>query len=207
MTPTGRSEEKETAVSPPKPPSLLRWADRRRMPWKNGSGSTREVAAEPAGSGLPDFDWRVSVADVGADGPFSPFPGVDRVITLIDGPAMTLTLDGTEHQLAPLTPFAFPGDSAVFCRLPSGPTRDLNVMTRQGRATASVRMRDVLDTLHLTTAPTETLLALPLTGRLTLSTPEKTPLHPLDTVLQNTPGTLHLHGHGALAEIRINPTT
>ncbi|WP_344566156.1 HutD/Ves family protein [Streptomyces axinellae] len=68
-------------------PSVLRWADRPRMPWKNGSGSTREVAAQPVGSRLADFDWRVSVADVGGDGPFSPFPGVDRVITLIDAPA------------------------------------------------------------------------------------------------------------------------
>ncbi|MBN0683270.1 HutD family protein, partial [Pseudomonas aeruginosa] len=52
-------------------------------PWKNGAGETREIICVPA----PDapFLWRASIATLQADGPFSPFPGVDRVITLLAG--------------------------------------------------------------------------------------------------------------------------
>lgn len=187
------------------PPRLLRWAEYHRMPWKNGSGSTREVAAAPVGAPLPDFDWRVSIADVGAEGPFSAFPGVDRVLTLIGGPGITLAVDGTEHRLAAHAPFAFSGDSAVSCRLPGGPTRNVNVMTRRGRATASVRIVDVLDGRDGTAARGETLLALVLSGRLSLRGGKagRTALERLDTVRQDGPGGLALQGHGTVAEIRI----
>ncbi len=38
------------------------------MPWKNGGGVTTEICVSPP-SGA--FDWRVSIATVNADGPFS----------------------------------------------------------------------------------------------------------------------------------------
>ncbi|GAA2614165.1 HutD family protein [Streptomyces axinellae] len=116
---------------------------------------------------------------------------------------MILDLDGTEHRLTPLTPFAFSGDSTVSCRLPAGPTRDVNVMTRQGRAKASVRVVEVSDHPPLAAYPGETLLALPLSGALTLCEPEETALERLDTVRQDGPGHIRLRGHGTLIEIRI----
>ena len=60
----------------------------RRMPWKNGGGSTDEIATYPRGAGLDAFDWRVSIAHVASDGPFSRFPGVERTITLLEGAGM-----------------------------------------------------------------------------------------------------------------------
>ncbi|MFD7989637.1 HutD family protein [Kitasatospora indigofera] len=118
---------------------VLRAAGRPATAWLNGGGVTREVAGAPEGSGLADFDWRVSLADVGQGGPFSVFPGVDRVITLVDGAGMALAVAGTEHVLAqPYQPFAFPGDADTGCRLLGGPVVDFNVMTRRGRATAEV---------------------------------------------------------------------
>ncbi|WP_405944397.1 HutD family protein [Streptomyces sp. NBC_00932] len=121
--------------------SVLRAHDRSAAPWKNGGGITREVAAGPAGAGLDDFSWRVSLAEVGQGGPFSSFSGVDRVITLVEGPGMELTVDGARHTIAaPHQPFAFPGDAMTTCRLLGGPIGDLNVMTRRTRATAHVRM-------------------------------------------------------------------
>ena len=50
---------------------LLKPADYVRMPWKNGGGQTTEIVVHPAGATLAEFDWRVSIADVDADGPFS----------------------------------------------------------------------------------------------------------------------------------------
>ncbi|MFH8338414.1 HutD family protein [Streptomyces sp. AM6-12] len=118
------------------------WAgERAAVAWKNGGGLTREIAAAPAGAGMADFAWRVSLAEVAQGGPFSRFEGVDRVITLVDGPGMVLTVDGTPHTVAePYVPFAFPGDADTGCRLLGGPLVDFNVMTRRGRAGARVEI-------------------------------------------------------------------
>ncbi|MFI6445799.1 HutD family protein [Kitasatospora sp. NPDC050543] len=122
---------------------VLRAGERPATAWLNGGGVTREVAGAPAGAGLADFDWRVSLADVDQGGPFSAFPGVDRVITLVDGAGMALTVAGTEHAIAePYRPFAFPGEADTGCRLLGGPAIDFNVMTRRGRATAEIAMAD-----------------------------------------------------------------
>ncbi|OIK27689.1 HutD family protein [Streptomyces malaysiense] len=120
---------------------VLRAGERPAAPWKNGGGLTREIAAAPKGAAMADFAWRVSLADVVRGGPFSRFEGVDRVITLVDGPGMVLTVDGTPHTVAePYVPFAFPGDAATDCRLLGGPLVDFNVMTRRGRAAARVEI-------------------------------------------------------------------
>jgi environmental stress-induced protein Ves len=122
---------------------VLRAGERPAVPWLNGGGVTREVAGGPAGSGMADFDWRVSLADVDRGGPFSLFPGVDRVITLVEGEGMVLTVAGAEQAVTvPFRPFAFPGDAATDCRLAAGPVVDFNVMTRRGRTAADVEIAD-----------------------------------------------------------------
>jgi uncharacterized protein len=120
------------------------------MPWKNGGGVTREIACVPAGAALEDFDWRVSIAQIGASGPFSAFPGVDRVITLLDGAGVHLrSRDGAiEHRLdTPLAPFAFSGEAAVDAELLAGECHDLNVMTRRGTCRAQVQVLRATDVL------------------------------------------------------------
>ena len=62
----------------------------RAAPWKNGGGSTTEIAISPPDAGFDDFDWRISVATIAADGPFSAFAGIDRVITLLAGAGVLL---------------------------------------------------------------------------------------------------------------------
>ncbi len=79
---------------------VLSPADYRRMPWKNGGGHTTEIAAFPAGAGLASFVWRVSIADVLQDGPFSPFPGIDRTLVLLEGEGMRLSGDGRADRIA-----------------------------------------------------------------------------------------------------------
>ncbi|GJF33540.1 hypothetical protein KNE206_62400 [Kitasatospora sp. NE20-6] len=118
---------------------VLRTDGRPAVPWLNGGGVTREVAGGPAGSGPADFDWRVSLADVTRGGPFSVFPGVDRVLTVVAGEALDLAVGGTAPvRVEPHLPFAFPGDAPTGGGLPSGPVVALNVMTRRGRASARV---------------------------------------------------------------------
>ncbi len=119
---------------------IIRLADRPPQPWKNGLGRTREIAVQPSGAGMDDFLWRVSVAEVDSAAPFSAFPGIDRVIVLLDGAGFTMTLDGARtHALTvPCTPFAFPGEAKVDVALAGGPTRDFNLMLRRGHATGGV---------------------------------------------------------------------
>src|SRR5665213_3118440 len=85
-------------------------------PWKNGGGRTREIVRLPNGSALDSFDWRASIADITADGPFSTFGGFDRVIVLLSGAGARLrSSDGAiDHRLdEPLIPCAFAGESAI----------------------------------------------------------------------------------------------
>ncbi|MFZ4719679.1 MAG: HutD family protein [Ilumatobacteraceae bacterium] len=110
------------------------------MPWRNGGGTTTEIARHPAGD--EPFDWRLSVADVAADGPFSRFDGIDRVIVLLSGAGMDLRgagdAGGTVALRPPFGRHAFAGEVAVDATLVDGPTTDLNLMWRRDRWTATV---------------------------------------------------------------------
>ena len=118
---------------------VLAPADYRRMPWKNGGGHTTEIATFPAGSNLASFVWRLSVADVLRDGPFSLFPGVDRTVVLLAGAGMRLTGDGKPFELrTPFQPLEFSGDAPLQCRLLAGPVRDFNLMVRRDAARGSI---------------------------------------------------------------------
>ena len=101
--------------------------------WKNDGGATREIAAYPLNSGFDDFTWRVSIADVETDGPFSRFEGIDRTIVLLDGAGMSLTFnDASEHVLKQaFVPFEFVGEAQVSARLIDGATQDFNLMIRR----------------------------------------------------------------------------
>ncbi|BDT69411.1 protein Ves [Comamonadaceae bacterium OS-1] len=127
-------------------------------PWKNGGGTTREIVCQPIGAGMDSFDWRVSIATIAAAGPFSAFPGVDRVITLLDGAGVRLFGGGIDHRLdTPCVPFAFSGDVVLGCELLGGASTDFNVMVRRGRVRAEVR---VLSAAEDISAPSGLLLAV-----------------------------------------------
>lgn len=120
---------------------ILRARGRTAAPWSNGGGVTREIAAHPPGGGWDGFAWRVSLADVTRDGPYSPLPGVRRILTVVDGAGLELTVDGTVRLLpGGHRPFAFPGGAATDSRLLDGPVINLNVMLREGRAEATVEI-------------------------------------------------------------------
>ena len=110
-------------------------------PWKNGGGSTREIACWPPGTGLDSFDWRISVATIAADGAFSVFAGIDRSITLLSGDGVLLHGEHGTHRLdQPLVPFAFAGETPIRATLLGGASEDFNVMTRRGRCRADVKV-------------------------------------------------------------------
>lgn len=121
--------------------TILRAADRKPVPWKNGGGVTREVAAWPPGADFDDFAWRISMAEVREDGPFSSFPGVDRVLAVLEG-GLRLNVEGGDvFDLTPDTaPAAFDGGAPTTSHLTAAPVLDLNVMTRRAAASARVEL-------------------------------------------------------------------
>lgn len=137
---------------------LLRAADYPVMPWKNGAGSTREILRD-AGDGLEGFGWRLSIADVGAPGPFSAFSGYQRVITVLEGEGMRLTVDGEpSRELRALDAFAFDGASAVDCELLGGAIRDFNLIYAPARYRARLQWLRVQGELALFSSASIVLL-------------------------------------------------
>lgn len=124
---------------------LLRSGAYRRVPWRNGLGHSAEILAFPASAA--DFGWRLSMAPVVADGTFSRFPGVDRVLTVIEGHGLQLALDDAPPVTLADAPFAFPGDIPCQATLTAGRITALNVMTRRGRWRAVIRRATAPDPL------------------------------------------------------------
>lgn len=176
---------------------LLRAADYPRMPWKNGAGSTLEIARD-AGDGLDGFGWRLSIADVGESGGFSAFTGYQRVITVLEGTGMRLEVDGQHSRdLTALDAFAFDGGSAVHCELIDGPIRDFNLIYSPQRYAARLQWLRVDGELELFSAAS-TLLLFAAEGGVSMSLDGKRS----DVLDQHD--CLHLETSGALAAVTLN---
>jgi len=134
----------------------LRPSDYRVMPWKNGGGTTTEIAIEPPGASLGDpFLWRVSSALVEASGPFSRFPGRARLLTLLEGSGLILDIEGQGRQRLkhPGQVVAFAGEAAVSAALIQGPCVDFGIISDPARVKVQ------LEWLNLGTNPTAITLA------------------------------------------------
>ncbi|HZW44234.1 MAG TPA: HutD family protein [Dermatophilaceae bacterium] len=181
---------------------IVRFADLPVVPWRNGGGVTREVVASGR-SDPQEFDWRISIADVSQSGPFSAFPGVDRVITLVEGERMELVIDGVVHVLGLHESLSFDGTSQASCSLPAGPTRDLNVMTRSDRFSAAVAVRDLSETRPIAVSGAQIVVLLTGTAVVAGADESQAHLEPLDAVC---PSGLHVRlvtGSGRVAMVRI----
>lgn len=114
---------------------LIPYASLEPSPWKNGGGSTTEIAVVPPGAAFDEFDWRISLATIAHDGPFSVFRGIDRTLALVEGPGVSLNIDrDSRFVLSEDAPIVeFPGEAEVTASLLGEPTTDFNVMTRRSR--------------------------------------------------------------------------
>ncbi|HBV89401.1 MAG TPA: HutD family protein [Pantoea sp.] len=106
--------------------------------WRNGGGETREIISFPPGADR--FGWRASIATLAQDGPFSAFPEIDRVITLLHGDPVLLTAPDVQHLLTPQKPWAFAGELALTAQLQGSVSEDFNIMTRRGEWQATVEV-------------------------------------------------------------------
>jgi environmental stress-induced protein Ves len=115
----------------------LRAADYREMKWANGRGATREVLRLPAEGPIL---WRISLAEVPEDGPFSPFPGLARILTVIAGDGLLLSGPGIALEARPWRPVRFSGEVPIDARLIGDPVRDLNLIYDPTQLTAEVEV-------------------------------------------------------------------
>jgi environmental stress-induced protein Ves len=126
------------------PITLLPANEYRRERWRNGLGWTREILRHPADGDT--WDWRLSIAEVEKDGPFSAFPGCDRELVLLAGEGMRLRFeDGDSVTLLP--PHArhrFAGERSLTAELLSGRTHDFNVIWRREAVDVAVLHRPLV---------------------------------------------------------------
>ena len=158
---------------------ICRYNDLVEVPWKNGGGVTREIVRRHMDDG--QLVWRLSIADVASEGPFSAFPGLQRILTVIEGEGMVLerlTQDALAADL--FKPVAFSGDEPINGLLPNGPCRDFNVIWNPKLARATVTVfqgpKEFADS-----ATDESMGLLCLSGSTLLSTGQT--LAPLDFAL------------------------
>jgi environmental stress-induced protein Ves len=110
---------------------LLKYQSYRAMPWRNGLGSTLEIAREPPTGG--DFAWRLSLADIERDTDFSAYPGYSRALVLVGGDSLSLRFRGHGRCLLDATQRGtrFEGDWQTRGSVPQGRCTDLSLIVRK----------------------------------------------------------------------------
>jgi environmental stress-induced protein Ves len=149
---------------------VIRIADCPPVPWKNGAGTTRELWALRDDAG--ETVVRISIAEIRGAQTFSAFPGTDRVILQLDGPAMVLTVNGIPHPLAARARLAFPGEAQVTCSV-SGPqpAHDLNLMCRRGAFQPAMARIETGSGIPMAAGAPDAITALLPLGPVTLTLP------------------------------------
>jgi environmental stress-induced protein Ves len=97
-------------------------------PWKNGGGTTQSLVCWPSPS---DWVFRMSVARIDSDGPFSEFKGIDRWFAVLSGEGVVLQFPERRVEVGALdVAVQFSGDLPCQCTLTNGPTVDFNLMVQ-----------------------------------------------------------------------------
>lgn len=179
---------------------MIKFSELQTIPWKNGGGVTREIAA------LREHDkiiWRLSIADVAEDGQFSVFPGLTRILTVIDGNGIVLT--SSDHTVdAPFgAPVMFDGGEKHESKLIDGPIRDFNVMFDPKCCSADVTRVEAPAHLVLTVSPRQTIAVLGLAEETVVE--KKYRLHFGDTILYDAGSfALDLIGEASVLIVKIS---
>jgi environmental stress-induced protein Ves len=124
----------------------------RRERWKNQRGWTREIARSPSPG---DWNWRLSIAEIEEDAPFSRFDGVERELVLMSGNGVRLRFDdGEAHELRPPHGrLRFAGERTVSGELIDGPTQDFNLMWRRDAIDAQLWHRPLVGPMVIFVEP------------------------------------------------------
>ena len=100
-------------------------------PWKNGLGTTYDIALFPEGADHADFDLRFALSPIVENNVFSAFPGIERVITPVEGAGLHLEFDDKEHDLTLYQSLRFDSALTPMGKPSQGPIKVINVMARR----------------------------------------------------------------------------
>jgi environmental stress-induced protein Ves len=152
---------------------IVKKSEYRQMRWANGGGLTDElfVHCDPDSGRLL---WRMSMADVSLDGPFSQFDGYDRILVLLSGRGLNLRFDGGNAvDLGEIyDQVSFYGDVATYATLRAGPIKDFNLIVDRKTFGASVSILRESDNL-LVPENVETLAVLAMENDVVVTEPCK----------------------------------
>ncbi len=119
---------------------IQRRAEHTPMPWANGRGTSYEIASNRNSEGL--WTWRLAMAPVNEDGPFSRIECVNRSLVVVEGVGMNLSVDRKKVQCEPLQVVQFRGEAITEASLIDGPILDINLMVRRNDATGTMQIID-----------------------------------------------------------------
>ncbi|MFJ4172534.1 HutD family protein [Microbacterium sp. NPDC089696] len=111
---------------------VVRPADVEAQPWANGLGVTRVLVDRGHG--------RLSVAEIEGTTPFSPLPGLDRMLVPLTAPGLGLVIDGRRMRVRAGESVEFRGEDAVVGEAGMRRVSVVNVMTRRGAASLDARI-------------------------------------------------------------------
>ncbi|EPB89898.1 hypothetical protein HMPREF1544_03281 [Mucor circinelloides 1006PhL] len=129
-------------------------SDYHSQQWKNGLGTTDEIAIYPPDKDFTkdEFFWRFSTNTMHANCSFSLFPGYDctTVILPTDEDKKSKAHFSLSHQggesltkIQPLFPYSWQGEWATTCKLSNSPVSCLQFMLRRELGKAQVRIEKI----------------------------------------------------------------
>lgn len=143
---------------------IIRQSDYKEMPWKNGGGVTREIACHKQQNKMI---WRLSIAEVLADGPFSTFEDHHRILTVIKGDGMRLVSEQSEIEANLRQPVSFDGSEAIYGYCKSKPIFNFNLIFDPKAIAADVQVMHDLASLTDNSTDCDASIMHLLTGDVT----------------------------------------
>jgi environmental stress-induced protein Ves len=123
--------------------TLLDPVSYRRTPWKNGGGTTVDIA-------YSGESWRFGRTPIVEPGPFSDYTGYDRVQALVAGSGLVLeTPQGEIDVRQPFRPVRFAGETPIVSRLEAGPVEVVNLIGARAEVSIDMVVLDEGHTLNL----------------------------------------------------------
>ncbi len=143
-------------------PILLNQANYKVMKWKNGRGETSEIARFPE---TDPFLWRLSMAPVIENGPWSLFPGYDRYLTLVEG--KELKLNDKVVYFGEVIKFS--GDEKISGELVEGKIIDLNLIVRRNQVQVKYEVIKLSEKPYSFSKQARVVFIFCLSGKLNIS--------------------------------------
>ncbi len=114
-----------------------------KTPWKNGQGTTTQIAIYPETANLAsqNFDWRISSACISQDSDFSLFQNHHRLLSVIAGNGLRLSLNSStqsEKLLTAFQVFEFSGATNIQAKILSPNVIDMGVIYDPNKVSASM---------------------------------------------------------------------